>query len=105
MTITKLYCSECNITVKGSFHADRFSNLDEETLGFIEVFILARGNITEIEKQLGISYPTVKSKIEKMVKNIETIISAEKRRAEQDKKELAEKKKKEEKLKERYKMK
>lgn len=102
MTITKLYCAECDITVEGRFHAGRFSNLSKKTLDFMETFILARGSITEIEKRLGISYPTVKAKIEKMVKEIEDLASAEKERAQQDEKELEEARKKENKLKELY---
>lgn len=70
MTVKKLYCPNCDISVEGSFNAHRLSALDEETLSFMEIFIMARGNIKEIEKVLKISYPTVKSKIDKMVDNL-----------------------------------
>jgi hypothetical protein len=102
MTITKLHCAECDITVEGRFHAERFSFLNEETIDFIETFILARGSITEIEKRLGISYPTVKAKIERMVTEIENLASVERERMQQEEKELEEAQKKETKLKELY---
>lgn len=102
MTITKLRCPECDITVEGHFYTDRFSNLNKETLDFMETFILARGSITEIEKRLGISYPTVKAKIERLVKEVETISSAERDLEQKREKEMEEERKKEKKLKELY---
>jgi hypothetical protein len=82
MTITTLHCPTCDITVKGGFSSDRFALLDDEVYDFIEVFLLSRGNIKEIEKRLGISYPTVKSKIDKMVAQVKQVKKLEQELAE-----------------------
>ena len=37
---------------------------------FVEVFIKNRGNIKEIEKELGISYPTVRNKLDKVISDL-----------------------------------
>ena len=99
MSITKLHCAPCDLTIEGRFTSDRFALLDEETVDFMEVFILARGNIKEIEKRLGISYPTVKTKIERMVDEVEKMKALEKDLAQQQQQEQEEKTKKEESIK------
>ncbi|MBI9011064.1 MAG: DUF2089 domain-containing protein [Clostridiales bacterium] len=69
LDVTKLHCNDCDTTIKGTFKLDKFSYLSKEQKYFIEVFLKNRGNIKEIEKDLGISYPTVK-------KNLENVINA-----------------------------
>ena len=73
MLITQLKCPDCKITIKGVFQSHRFGYLDKEALDFIETFILCRGNIKDIEKSLGISYPTVKTRLEKVITELERI--------------------------------
>lgn len=63
-SITKIKCSKCKTTIEGKFDLCKFCRLTSEQKIFIDVFIKCRGNIKEIEKELGISYPTVKNKIE-----------------------------------------
>jgi hypothetical protein len=82
MTITSMHCPSCDITVKGSFSAGRSALLDDEINHFIGVFLLARGNIKEIERRLGISYPTVKAKIDKMVAEVQRVTRLEQELAE-----------------------
>lgn len=41
---------------------------DEEN--FLRVFLAARGSIKEVERRLGISYPTVKSKLEALLNKL-----------------------------------
>ena len=62
--ITKINCNECGTTLEGHFKLCKFCKLTTEQKTFIDVFIKCRGNIKEVEKELGISYPTVKNKLE-----------------------------------------
>ena len=96
MIVTTLHCPSCDITVKGSFSAGRGTLLDDEINLFIGVFLLARGNIKEIEKRLGISYPTVKSKIDKMVAEVQRVAKLEHELAEAQEKERETQKRSEE---------
>lgn len=64
LTITNLSCSYCQTKIEGSFHPCRFCRLPEEQLHFIEVFLKNRGNIKDVEKEMGISYPTVRNKLD-----------------------------------------
>lgn len=69
LDVTELHCSDCHTTIKGRFKLDKFNYLSREQKYFIEIFLKNRGNIKEIEKDLGISYPTVK-------KNLDNVIEA-----------------------------
>ena len=69
LKVTKLQCVKCHTEISGNFTLSKFNYLSKEHLFFIEVFIKNKGNIKAIEKELGISYPTVK-------KNLENVIQA-----------------------------
>jgi len=62
--VTTIYCSNCDTKIEGHFSLCRFCRLTAEQKSFIETFIKCRGNIREVEKELDISYPTVKSRLE-----------------------------------------
>lgn len=67
MDVTKVHCRHCNTTIEGQFSLCKFCKLNDEQKNFVEVFIKNRGNIKEIEKELGISYPTVRNKLENVI--------------------------------------
>lgn len=63
-SVTKISCSACKTTIEGQFELCKFCRLTPEQKLFIDVFIKCRGNIKEVEKELGVSYPTVKNRLE-----------------------------------------
>ena len=67
MEVVKTTCSNCNTSIEGHFTLCKFCRLTDEQKNFIEVFVKNRGNIKEIEKELGISYPTVRNKLEDVI--------------------------------------
>ncbi|MTI65014.1 MAG: DUF2089 domain-containing protein [Firmicutes bacterium] len=67
LDVTELHCNHCNTTIQSDFDLCKFCKLSNEQKHFIEVFVKNRGNIKEIEKELGISYPTVRNKLENVV--------------------------------------
>lgn len=64
MTITRLRCPQCSTEMEGSFAMEKFSRLSPEQLQFVETFLKVRGNIKEMERELGISYPTVRARLD-----------------------------------------
>ncbi|MEM7363340.1 MAG: DUF2089 family protein [Pseudomonadota bacterium] len=60
-----LQCS-CGVRVDGPVQVNEFANLDQGQLQFLRMFVLMEGRITDLEKALGISYPTVKSRIREL---------------------------------------
>ena len=65
--VTKLSCNKCHTSIEGSFSLCKFCKLSDEQKEFVEIFIKSRGNIKEIEKEMGISYPTVRGKLENVI--------------------------------------
>lgn len=70
LSITKLNCPKCTTTIEGDFHPCEFCRLPDDDLEFIKVFIKCRGNIKDVEKELGISYPTVRGKLDTAIKGL-----------------------------------
>lgn len=67
LRVERLGCKKCGTRIEGDFELNKFSRLSQEDQDFIEVFLKQRGNIKEIEKELGISYPTVRGKLDKVI--------------------------------------
>lgn len=64
LSISRLTCSCCSTRLEGDFATCKFCQLPDEQREFIEVFIKCRGNIKDVEKELGISYPTVRNRLD-----------------------------------------
>lgn len=67
MRVTELECPSCHTQVSGQFDLGKFSRLNRKQLEFVEVFIRLRGNIKEVEEEMGISYPTVRKKLDEVI--------------------------------------
>lgn len=70
MNITRLHCPQCDVTVEGRFSLGRLALLSPEQLEFVEVFLRCEGKITRVEKELGISYPTVRSRLNEIIETM-----------------------------------
>ena len=79
LKVTALYCSSCHTKLEGEFHLDKFDYLSQEQKHFIEIFLKSRGNIKEVEKELGISYPTVRGKLDDVVQSLGYRVSGDNR--------------------------
>lgn len=67
--ITRLQCSSCKTVIENDFEmSTKFEYLNTEQLTFIGAFLKNRGNIKDVEKELGISYPTVRAKLDEVLK-------------------------------------
>lgn len=70
LTVARLKCDTCETVIENNFKLSKFDYLSNEELYFTETFIRCRGNIKEVEKELGISYPTVRSKLDTIIKRL-----------------------------------
>jgi hypothetical protein len=68
LSVTRLHCDSCGTTLEGEFTVGRFGRLSREQLGLLESFLRSRGNLREMERELGLSYPTVRSRIEGLLR-------------------------------------
>ena len=67
MAVTQMMCAECRVTVTAAFPMSRLAGLPIEHQRFIEMFVLAGGNLKEIAEQVGVSYPTIRSRLDKVI--------------------------------------
>lgn len=84
LKVTKLSCGNCGTEISGDFQLSKFNYLSKEHLYFIEVFIKNRGSIKQIEKELGISYPTVKKNIDEVIVSLGYEVSSEEKASKND---------------------
>ena len=70
MHVTRLECDACGTAVEGNFFLHSISRLPADSVGFLESFIRNKGVIKDIEVDLGISYPTVKARLDDVVKQL-----------------------------------
>lgn len=63
LAVVRLECGSCGTAVVGRFKPSRFARLSADHLTFLEAFLRSRGNIRKVERELGISYPTVRSRL------------------------------------------
>ncbi len=68
LEVARLHCRGCGTSIEGQFALGRFHALSKEQLQFAEVFIRNRGNIKDVERELGISYPTVRSRLDALIR-------------------------------------
>lgn len=68
LAVTRLHCRSCGTTLEGDFSVGRFGRLNRDQLALLESFLRSRGNLRDMERELGISYPTVRSRVEALVR-------------------------------------
>jgi len=68
LAVTRLRCTSCGTTLEGEFSVGRFARLSRDQMALLESFLRSRGNLRDIEREMGISYPTVRSRVEALVR-------------------------------------
>jgi hypothetical protein len=68
LAVTRLRCGSCGTTLEGEFSVGRFARLSRDQTALLESFLRSRGNLRDIERELGISYPTVRARVEALVR-------------------------------------
>jgi len=68
LEVTRLHCRHCDTSIEGQFSLGRFYQLTPEQLAFAETFIRCEGRINKVEEELGISYPTVRSRLTEVIR-------------------------------------
>ncbi len=65
--VSELTSEESGVTIRGKFAVPRYSKLDKENAKFLDLFLRCRGMLNAMEKELGISYPTVRGRLENLL--------------------------------------
>ena len=70
LAVTRLHCRSCGTTLEGDFSVGRFGHLSREQLALLESFLRSRGNLRDMERELGLSYPTIRGRVEALVRSL-----------------------------------
>jgi hypothetical protein len=70
MIVTRTLCRNCGATLEGRFTMGRLFQLTPEQLHFVEVFLRCEGKIGRVEEELGVSYPTVRGRLNDIVRTL-----------------------------------
>ena len=70
LTVQRLRCSSCSVALEGEFHLNPFNRLSSDQQRFVEIFLVSRGNMSEVQKELGVSYPTVRARLEEVISQL-----------------------------------
>lgn len=68
LAVTRLRCGDCGTTIEGEFGVGRFARLTRDQVQMLESFLRSRGNLRDMERELDISYPTVRVRVEALVR-------------------------------------
>ena len=68
ITITRIHCRDCDVTIEGRFVGGHFSQLTPEQLDFIETFVRCEGKINRMEGEIGLSYPTIRNRLHEVIR-------------------------------------
>jgi hypothetical protein len=74
MTVTQMSCQHCKTAIQADFPMSRLGRMPVEHQRFIEMFLLSGGNLKEIAEQVGVSYPTIRSRLDKVIEALRTEI-------------------------------
>lgn len=67
MHVTEMSCGACRCSLRALFPMSRLSRLPVEHQRFVEMFVLSGGNLKELAQQVGVSYPTIRSRLDKVI--------------------------------------
>ena len=67
LALTRLGCPGCETELSGYFEACEFCSLAADDREMLHVFLRSRGNMKDLERHLGVSYPTVRARFDKLL--------------------------------------
>lgn len=70
LAVTRLHCRACDTTMEGQFEAGRLGRLTSEQVTFVETFLRCEGKLNRMEREMGLSYPTLRSRLTDLVRQM-----------------------------------
>jgi hypothetical protein len=73
VTVERVRLVDSDIAIEGSFSLPPLANLSAEDQVFVMAFVRCSGSIKDMEQMFGISYPTVKNRINRIAQQLEFV--------------------------------
>jgi hypothetical protein len=77
LLVSQLVCHTCGAEIRGNFEMDRLSQLIPDQRYFVEIFLLCEGKLNCVQDELGISYPTVRNRLDEIIRALKRERTAE----------------------------
>ena len=90
LLVTRLVCRNCGTALEGRFTMGRFLQLTPDQLHFVEVFLRCEGKINRVQGELGLSYPTVRSRLTEVISALGYEVGQERESGEERRQEILE---------------
>lgn len=71
LLVTQLSCDGCGTELNGVFEPCRFCGLSGDDREVLDLFLRSRGNVKELERHLGVSYPTARARVDELLRKLE----------------------------------
>ena len=68
LTVERYRCENCDTRVEGRFENSAFPGLTQEQVEFVRTFVRCEGKITRMEAELGLSYPTIRNRLQDVIR-------------------------------------
>ena len=66
----RLHCRSCDTSIEGHFNLGRLNLLSAEQVTFVETFIRCEGKLNRMERELGMSYPTLRARLTEIIRQM-----------------------------------
>ena len=72
IVVTRFYCPQADVSVEGRFAVEQppFAQLTPDQLKFVEIFVRNEGKLNRMEDELGLSYPTIRSRLHEIIRTL-----------------------------------
>ena len=90
LLVTRLVCRNCGTALEGRFTMGRLFQLTPEQIHFVEVFLRCEGKLNRVQEELGLSYPTVRSRLTEVISALGYEVGQERESAEESRQAILE---------------
>jgi hypothetical protein len=77
LAVSRLHCRRCDTTIDGHFEVGRLGRLTPEQVGFVEAFVRCEGKLNRMEREVGLSYPTLRARLSEIIRQMGFVVGAE----------------------------
>jgi hypothetical protein len=77
LTVARLFCRACSTSIEGQFDPGPLGRLTVEQLSFVETFVRCEGKLNRMEREVGLSYPTLRLRLTEVIRQMGYAIGPE----------------------------
>lgn len=88
LNVSRLVCRNCGTSLEGRFTMGRLAQLTPEQFNFVELFLRSEGKLNRVQQELGLSYPTVRSRLEDVIRTLGFEVGEEREEESADREEV-----------------